>query len=44
MNPTYRKTSFLAKTSSSAIGYKINIGENIAMIVRVFFGVFLIKK
>ena len=44
IKPTYKKTSFLAKTSSSAIGYKIKIGENIAKTVKIFLGVSFIKK
>ena len=44
INPTYKKISFLAKTSASAKGYKRKTGENIAIIVSVFFGTFFIKK
>jgi len=44
INPTYKKISFLAKTSISAIGYKRNIGENIAIIVKIFFGTSFIKN
>ena len=44
INPTYKKISFRAKTSDSASGYKRKTGENIAIIVSAFFGVFFIKK
>ena len=40
INPTNKKISFLASTSISEIGYKRNIGLNIAKIVIKFFGTF----
>jgi len=43
INPTNKKTSFLAKTSNSANGYKRNKGENKAVTVNIFFGTSLIK-
>ena len=43
INHTYKKISFLAKTSISATGYNKKIGENIAIIVKVFLGTFLIN-
>ena len=40
IKPTYKKISFLPSTSISATGYKRNTGENIAIIVNIFFGTF----
>ena len=44
INPTNINTSFRAKTSISATGYKRNIGESIAIIVKLFFGTSFINK